>query len=40
MFAPAALADIEGRYYDQNGLQRAYFTGNVVQRIDPNVDFD
>ncbi len=35
-----AAADIQALYYDQNGTPRAYFTGNVVQRVDPNVDFD
>ncbi len=27
-------------YYDQNGQQRQYFTGNTVTRVDPTVDFD
>ncbi|MCW5624231.1 MAG: Ig-like domain-containing protein [Burkholderiales bacterium] len=29
-----------GQYYDQAGVQRAYFTGNSLTRIDSNVDFD
>ncbi|MGE0486831.1 MAG: DUF6701 domain-containing protein [Gammaproteobacteria bacterium] len=37
--APAEAA-IDGSYFDQNGVQRAYFTGNVVKRIDANIDFN
>lgn len=29
-----------GTYYDQNGQQRQYFTGNTYQRIDPTVNFN
>ncbi|MFT5083243.1 MAG: MSHA biogenesis protein MshQ [Lentisphaeria bacterium] len=29
-----------GSYFDQNGAQRQYFTGNSVDRGDPVVDFD
>lgn len=33
-------ADIRGDYYDQNGVPRAYFTGNLVSRIDANINFN
>lgn len=29
-----------GTYYSQNGMQRQYFTGATVTRIDPTVDFN
>lgn len=31
---------LTGTYYDQNGAQRAYFTGNEIVRYDPQVNFD
>lgn len=35
-----SYADIRGDYYDQNGVARAYFTGNVISRIDSNINFN
>ncbi|HEX9646335.1 MAG TPA: LamG-like jellyroll fold domain-containing protein, partial [Alphaproteobacteria bacterium] len=34
------LSGLRGTYYDQNGVQRAYFTGNTVVRVDGPLDFD
>lgn len=33
-------AGILGAYFDQNGVQRAYFTGNSYNRVDPAINFD
>ncbi len=33
-------AGIRGTYYGQNGVQRAYFTGTPVSRIDATIDFN
>lgn len=35
----ALTAGIQGDYYGQGGVARAYFTGAQVQRIDPTIDF-
>ncbi len=35
-----SCAGVNATYYDQNGTQRAYFTGNTVSRIDSTIDFD
>jgi len=34
------LSGLLGTYYDQNGVQRAYFTGNTVTRVDGPLDFN
>jgi Family of unknown function (DUF6701)/PA14 domain/Concanavalin A-like lectin/glucanases superfamily/Bacterial Ig-like domain len=34
------LSGLLGTYYDQNGTQRAYFTGNTVVQTDGPVNFD
>lgn len=42
-FTPSAgtlQPGLVGTYYDQNGVQGAYFTGNSVTRVDGPVDFD
>lgn len=36
----AAGDGLLGTYYDQNGTNGAWFTGNTIQRIDSTVDFD
>lgn len=39
--APAAATDgLYATYYDQNGQQYQFFTGNTVNRVDPVVDFN
>lgn len=39
-FAPTTLSPgLVGDYYGQNGVARAYFGGDAVQRIDSTVDF-
>jgi MSHA biogenesis protein MshQ len=34
------LSGLKGTYYDQGGVQRAYFTGATVIRLDGPLDFD
>lgn len=35
-----AHADINAFYYDQNGSRSAYFTGNVINVVDANINFN